>query len=73
MTSEQKTTAVKVLCDSIVESVAASGNQGAPGGHLYAALMTYGISMEQFESIMGTLVRIGQLRKQGELYFAVKR
>lgn len=61
--------AVKALCDAIISSVESAGSHGAPGGHLYAALMQYGFSLEQFERIMGTLVRIGEIEKRGQLYF----
>lgn len=58
-----------MLLDGVLESVAAAGPLGAPGGVLYAALMVHGLSLGTFESIMGALVRIGKLRKSGELYF----
>jgi len=34
--------------------------------------MTYGISYEQFTTIMQALVDKGKLKKQGQLYFAAK-
>lgn len=67
-TTEQER-AIRMLLDGVLESVAAAGPLGAPGGVLYAALMVHGLSLGTFESIMGALVRIGKLRKSGELYF----
>jgi len=67
MTTEQ-IEALKALADAIIESVRAAGPLGAPGGHLYAALMTYGIDLNQFNQIMSGLCRVGVLRKQGECY-----
>jgi len=61
---------VKIVCDSIIQTVREAGTLGAPGGHLYAALMTYGFTFEQFATIMGSLVRIGKLERRGEVYFA---
>lgn len=61
---------LKAICDSIVEAVAVGGTLGVPGGTLYAALMTQGCTLAQFEAIMGALVAAGKLDKRGELYFA---
>lgn len=62
--------ALKAIGDAIVESVRTAGDAGVPGGTLYAALMTHGATLEQFEAIMGALVAAGKLRKAGQLYFA---
>ena len=70
ITSEHKTAAVKMVCDAVIESVALAGKMGAPGGSLYAALMVHGFTLAQFEAIMDALVRIGKLRRSGNLYFA---
>lgn len=40
-----------------------------PGGHLYAELMAFGATLQQYEQIMAGLVQAGMLRKSGELYF----
>jgi len=55
---------------AIVDTVRASGAKGAPGGHLYAALMASGCSLATFEQIMGALVDAGLLAKRGQCYFA---
>ncbi len=73
MTSTQKPAAVKALlaiCEAVVELVKASGSLGKPGGELYAFLMTFGATLEQFEMIMDALVKAGRLTKRGDLYFA---
>ena len=67
--SQQESSLVKMVCDAVIESVALAGSQGAPAGPLYAALMQYGFTLEQFERIMGALVRIGELEKRGQLYY----
>lgn len=68
-TDPQKTAILHRVCTLIVESVRAGGPQGTPGGTLYAVLMTWGASLEQYEQIMAGLVGAGKLRKSGELYF----
>jgi hypothetical protein len=57
------------LCDAVVDAVKEAGPQGAPAGPMYAAFMSVGMSLEQFERMMDVLVKAGRLRKQGHLYF----
>jgi hypothetical protein len=70
ITREQQIAILKAVGDSIIGAVKAAGPLGAPGGTLYAALMTYGCTLEQFNQIMDVLVQVGKLEKRGELYFA---
>lgn len=63
---------VRTLLNVIVETVKEAGEQGAPAGPMYAALMTTGMSLEQFETIMGVLVRTGHLRHSNHCYFYLK-
>ena len=60
---------LKLLCDTIIESVREAGSLGMPAGNLYAALMPLGISLEQFERLMSSLVNIGQLHKRNQVYY----
>lgn len=69
LSESAKNKLVKMVCDAIIEAVRAAGPLGAPAGHIYAALMQHGFTFEQFATIMGTLVRVGQLRRSGECYF----
>ena len=68
MTIEQ-ITALRSIARAIIETVQQSGPLGAPGGHLYAALMAQGCTLNQFEQIMSGLVDAGKLEKRGECYF----
>jgi len=56
----------------LIAVVASSGKLGTPAGTLYAALMTHGCSLEQFEQVMSALVAARKLTKRGDLYFAVE-
>lgn len=69
MTSTQAN-ALKMICDAVIDSVKAAGPLGAPSGTLYAALMAYGCSLNQYESLMRALVNVGKLEQRGNLYFA---
>ena len=62
--------ALLAICDAVVAAVRAGGTLGTPGGTLYAVLMTYGCTMEQFEQLTTALVAAGKLEKRGQLYFA---
>lgn len=67
-TSEQKR-ALILLVSAITDTIKEAGEMGAPGGIMYAALMAHGCTLNQFQSIMGTLVRLGRIEKRGECYF----
>lgn len=69
LTNEQKA-AVLAVVSAVLDVARAAGPEGVPGGTLYAALMTHGCSLEQFEALMGALVKAGRLTQRGQLYFA---
>lgn len=56
---------VTILCDTIAEC----GPMGAPSGMLYMALMSRGMTLEQYETLMRLLVEAGKLRRSGHAYF----
>lgn len=60
--------AVRQIVNAIVEAIKAAGPLGAPGGVLYAGLMTQGCSLSQFESLMTGIVKSGMIVKRGECY-----
>jgi len=62
--------AIALIVNAVTETIAECGDMGAPGGTIYAALMHYGCTLQQFESLMAALVRLGKVTKRGELYFA---
>ncbi len=66
--TNQQIAAVRQVGRAIVETVTECGPLGAPGGHIYAALMAQGCTLQQFEGIMGGLVRAGLLDKRGDCY-----
>ena len=67
---DTKTKQLLALCTTVVDAVRAGGDQGVPGGTLYAALMTVGCSLDQFEGLMRALVETRQVTRRGDLYFA---
>ncbi len=67
--SMSKREAVALITVTILEAVKAAGPLGAPGGHLYAAMMG-SCTLAQFQRFMAALVQAGVLRKEGQVYFA---
>lgn len=52
----------------VLEAVAVAGEQGAPGGVLYAAMQDQGATLNQFQSIMGTMTKPGYLELENDCY-----
>ena len=65
MTKEEAVEVLRKTADVIVETCREAGPDGAPAGPLYAALMGLGMTLEQFELLMGTLARAGRLKRVG--------
>ena len=62
---------ILAVANAIIKAVAEAGPTGTPGGVIYAALMTHGCTLAQYEALMGTLVKLNKIRKRGECYFSV--
>jgi hypothetical protein len=69
----QQAQALRQVAKAVLDAVKAGGNHGAPAGPLYAALMGFGCSLNQFQQIMSALVRTGKVRtnESGTLYWHV--
>lgn len=61
------------LGETIRQACDAGGPMGAPGGILYAAMMQYGITLEQFYMLMSYCVHAGLVRLDGECYHAIPK
>lgn len=68
MTQDQKRAAILMIIDAIIDTIREAGPLGAPGGVMYAALMAHGITLAQFEQLMGAIVRSGKVVKRGQCY-----
>lgn len=63
---------LRALLDIILSTVKETGPQGAPSGPMYMAFMTFGCSLEQYETMVGTLVDAGFLRRSGHVLYWIK-
>jgi len=68
----QQAQALRQVAKAVIDTVKESGDLGAPGGIMYAAMMAQGCTLEQFEAIMGGLIRAGRLSKSGECYHFIR-
>ena len=59
---------LNVAAAGILQAVEVAGSIGAPGGHLYAGLMSSGYSLTEYESIMAALETNGLVRKAGQCF-----
>ena len=59
------------LADALLEAVKEAGAEGAPEGPMYAAFMSYGVSLEMFTRIVDALIAVGKLRRSGHVLYAV--
>jgi len=55
------------IAKSIIDAIN-SVPDGVPAGHLYAQLMAFGCTLEQFNQLMDLVCASGKVRKQGDLY-----
>lgn len=70
ITTQQLQVAIKVAA-TVFELIAASGDDGIPSGHLYAATMSAFSDIGAYESCIGVLVKAGLVRRRGLILVAV--
>lgn len=68
LTPQQQLEGLQRLGLGVLEAVEEAGEMGAPGGLLYAGMMSAGASLQQFHSFMGTLTGKGMLTQDGDCY-----
>lgn len=63
--------AIRAIANVLLETVQEMGEQGAPSGPMYAAVM-HRLSLDQYTHFMDGLVKAGHLRQDGHVYYFVK-
>jgi hypothetical protein len=66
MATAQQAKALIALCEIILETVQECP-EGAPSGVIYAALMSIGITPQQYESLVDVLVKSGRITRSGHI------
>jgi hypothetical protein len=64
MTTTQKISALKQVCDMVLDVVKSAGKQGAPASEIFAALSAFGCTHDQFEMLVNILVEAGKIRRR---------
>jgi len=67
MTQQQQVLAV---INAVYETIKDMGKDGAPSGILYAGLMAKGCSLNQYNSLIGLLIKAGKVRQAGDVLYA---
>lgn len=62
---QQKSTLYLEILKTLCEVIKVKGT--IPSGELYAHLMPYGCSLEQYESLINTLLNTGLVKRQNHL------
>lgn len=59
----------------IAQVIAECGDEGVPGGTLYAALMCHGATWDKFQQVMQAMLKLGLVRKElgDHLYFITEK
>ena len=70
MNHETAVRAMKQVLGAITEAIAKAGQDGIPAGHLYAMLMNFGITLNQYQEIESFLIAAGKIKKRGDLLIA---
>lgn len=72
---DQRTAQAKSVMDTfldvIAETVEEAGAQGAPSGHVYAALNTVGVTLQAYELMVQLLVVRGRVAQRGDVLYPV--
>lgn len=71
MTRQDQIQALREICSVVVDTIQKSGPMGMPGGHLYAILLPFGITLDQFDVLMNTLVEAKKITRVGQCYHGV--
>ena len=71
MNREKAIAAARTIASMVVETIRETGPLGCPSGVLYSGLMGMGCTLAQYEALIGALVNVGRVRKEGHLLFAV--
>ena len=61
-------TQFNIAAAGILGACAAGGDLGAPGGVMYAGLMSKGYTLQDFNSILGAMVTAGLIDGRGDCY-----
>jgi hypothetical protein len=69
----QQISAIREVCNAIVEAVELAGPMGVGSGIVYSALMSTGISLNQYQQLIAGLVRMGKITNDNHCLVATSQ
>lgn len=72
VSKEKRADLVIELANMFLDTIKATGDRGAPTGHMYTAVMGV-MSLEQFQGFMTGLQKAGKIVVRGHVAYAVKQ
>ena len=72
LTKAQATAALVAIANAVTAAVHEAGADGMPATMLYLTLTQHGCTFEQFNALMGALVKARRVRVTGHTYYAVR-
>ena len=69
----QQLNAIRLVCNAIIESVKLAGPMGVGSGVVYSALLSTGISLSQYQSLIDGLVRAGKITNDNHCLVATSQ
>lgn len=70
---EEQLTVAKIALETMLEAIAAAGEEGIPSGHLYAMLMPYGMKLDTYQTLLGMLKKAGRVKEINHVLTVVKK
>lgn len=70
VTNKQVVKAMMALCDIVEETAREAGPMGIPSGHLYAALSSAGISLDNYQKMLAAMEKVGRIQVSGHVITA---
>ena len=61
--------AMAAVVQAVLDTIRQSGPNGAPSGVMYAALSAHGMTLQNYQAMMGALVRVGKVTLEHDCYF----
>lgn len=65
--TQAQLSAMNLALSIYLETITAAGEDGIPSGHIYAALMGQGITLNSHNAIIGALVKTGKITNTNHL------
>lgn len=73
LVTQEAIKALQVAVHATLDAIAAAGSDGAKSTVFYMAMMAHGATLNQFTTLMNSLMKIGDVSFQNERYFITEK